>query len=185
MSVALSSRLRAPLALALLASSPLARAAAPAGHEPLAQCRAIADAAERLACFDRLASSAATSENAPAGPGAAVPVTVPAPLPAPAAAVPAQLPAAAPVQNFGADVLPPAEVAQPKAILATVVGSIRGVRRGMVLTLDNGQQWRVVDDHEYDVELDAAKVRLDRNLIGTYWLELLDAGYRFKVRRIK
>ena len=97
----------------------------------------------------------------------------------------AATPGPAPVQNFGADVLPPADVPQPKSITAVVVGSIRGIRRGMVLTLDNGQQWRVVDDREYDVDGDAVKVRLDRNSIGTYWLELLDAGFRFKVRRVK
>lgn len=155
--------------LALLLSPSLEARAATPDRDALLQCRQIADPTARLACFDRLVALPAADGAQPVVPPVATASSL----------------AAAPVQNFGADVLPPADVPQPKSISATVVGSIRGIRRGMILTLDNGQQWRVVDDREYDVEGDAVKVRLDRNAIGTYWLELLDAGYRFKVRRIK
>lgn len=159
--------------LALLLSANGEARAETLGRDALMQCRQIVDPTARLACFDRLADLPVADAVPPAGPA-------PKSASAPAAAA-----SAAPVQNFGSDVLPPADVPQPKSISATVVGSIRGIRRGMILTLDNGQQWRVVDDREYDVDGDAVKVRLDRNAIGTYWLELLDAGYRFKVRRIK
>ncbi|MBA4286637.1 MAG: hypothetical protein C0434_14010 [Xanthomonadaceae bacterium] len=74
---------------------------------------------------------------------------------------------------------------EPKAITAKLIGAVDGIRRGQVFPLNNGQTWIVVDDREFEYFGSNPAVQLERNLIGSYWMRILDGGPRFKVRRIQ
>jgi hypothetical protein len=180
------SRSAAVVMLGLLGSVQVANAAT---ASPIDQCRAISDDSARLRCFDQMdraepspaapapaAIPAAPATSAPAAPSAAPSIA------APAAAATVVPPAAA---DFGARALPKAAPEEPRELSARLIGKLDGVFRGLNLPLDNGQTWVVIDDRDFEYVGSNAKVTLDRNLIGTYWMKIVDGGPRFKVRRVK
>ena len=148
------------LSLALTLSCTASWAAdAPALPAKVAACGSIADAQQRVACYDReiaALSKAPTAATpvAPAAPPAARSVTPPAPPSPPAAAaapVPAPAPAAKPaaplasVLSFGQELISKKDRPDPKApdqLLHAQVKDAREVRTGEYrITLDNGQVW--------------------------------------------
>lgn len=152
----------------------------------LAACRALADDAKRLACYDAL------SPPASGLPGAA---STPAVSPSPAAVAPA-VPAgggvlvqgvapAAPVASFGAETVTRVEDAAHSHMTAHVVGDIDGLKRGAVLHLDNGQVWQSVDDREYSYEGTNPEVTIQHNALGSYWMRLKDGSFNLRVSRIE
>jgi hypothetical protein len=173
--------------------------------EPIANvlaCRAIADSAARLACFDRetaaLASSpptaTASAADTPPAPSstartAAAPATVTA-APAPGAATPAAPPLDA-QQSFGlsgsaiaaneeAAGARPAKVAK---IEARIVGlSLTGNGR-TVFTFDNSQMWRQIESDGDMLARLGDSATISRGLLGSYWLQL-KSGRGCKVTRI-
>lgn len=159
---------------------------------PIDQCRAISDDSARLRCFDQMdraapspaAPAPAAIPAAPAAPATSAPAAPSAPpsVAAPAAAATVVPPAAA---DFGARALPKAAPEEPRGLSARLIGKLDGVFRGLNLPLDNGQTWVVIDDRDFEYVGSNAKVTLDRNLIGTYWMKIVDGGPRFKVRRVK
>lgn len=137
----------------------------------LSACRAIADDAERLACYDRL------SELVSPLPTASTPI--------PAAAAVAATPTIRRDEAFGAEAVRKPKSEEQTILSASVVGRVDGVRRDQVFRLDNGQRWRVLDDREFDYVAEQPSARIERNVIGTYWMKLGDQGPRFKVRRLQ
>ena len=124
------------------------------------QCRSLADAASRLACYDAM----------PVG------------LVRPALAAPA----AAPAADFGRETIKPKAQAQPAAIESTIVGEFSGWRPNMRITLANGQVWRIVDDSAIDLPRSGnQKVRIERNLFGTLFLTIDGSNQSAKVRRVE
>lgn len=166
----------------LCAFACLQAAGAATPEQMLQACRAISDAAARLRCYDDVADFPRGEPSAPPSNGSASQTA--SERVAPPAVTSSAVPEAV-NGSFGAESLPPPRPAEPKALVAHVAGKIDGVRRGMTVQLDNGQTWRVVDDREYDYIGDAPEVRLDRNFVGTYWMEIAGEGLRFKVRRVK
>jgi len=144
----------------------------------VAACKGIADKNARLSCFDELLPN-----PAPATPANNVDERAVAIQPKTPAAIIQQPLVGAPA--FGAESVPKEIVDQPKSLKAKVLGSIRGIRKGLLIQLDNGQQWRSVDDRDYDYEADSPGVTIDRNLIGTYWMAFPNSGIRIRARRIK
>lgn len=184
------SRSAAVVILALLCGAQQFANAATAS--PIDQCRAISDDSARLRCFDQMdraapspaAPAPAAIPAAPAAPATSAPAAQSAPpsVAAPAAAATVVPPAAA---DFGARALPKAAPEEPRELSARLIGKLDGIFRGLNLPLDNGQTWVVIDDRDFEYVGSNAKVTLDRNLIGTYWMKIVDGGPRFKVRRVK
>jgi hypothetical protein len=196
-------RARTVLLLALLGS-----ASCPAAEPlaPLLACRAVADSAARLACFDREAAHLAGSP-APAIGGGAPTAAAPAPsvaATAPAAAPPTSsatasggTPAAAATapsnskENFG---LSPATLnqkeiaagtrpAELKSIDAHIVSvSASGIGR-VTFTLDNGQVWRQLSAEGDLLSKPGDSVTVSRGLFGSFWLQNKN-GRGCKVSRI-
>ncbi len=165
--------------VALLMLSILAHVPASAGvAESVAACKTIPDDAERLKCFDAIGTAARPA-------AADAPAAAAGPAPRLAAVINTPAPPPAPDENFGATALPKAPIEQPRVITATVVGTIDGISQGKVFVLDNGQRWKVTDDRSYDYVGTNSPVKLDRNLIGSFWMRFTDGGPRFKVRRIQ
>lgn len=148
----------------------LALAAAPlwahAADADLASCRAIADAAKRLACYDALA------------------------VPAPSAAPPAapQAPAAAQrqqqhQQQFGLEQRTPPD--RPDAIESHIPGRFEGWKPHARIRLANGQVWEVVDGSSGAFWLTDPKVRVRRGMLGAFFLEIEGSNSSPKVRRVQ
>jgi hypothetical protein len=124
-----------------------AAGAAVADDSALLACRALTDAAPRLACYDKI-------------------------------------PAVAPAQTFGLEQKKPDEA--PQSIASTIVGNFSGWGPSTVITLANGQVWKVVDGSQADLpSVSNPPVRIVRNLFGTMFLEIDGTNASPKVRRIR
>jgi hypothetical protein len=139
--------------------------AAVADDGAVLKCRALPDAASRLACYDAMPL------------GQARPATPPA-LAAPA-------PGTAAVSDFGRETMTKKPEALPSAIDSTVVGDFDGWRPNARIRLANGQVWRVVDDSSAVLPRRAnTRVRIERNLFGTLFLTVEGTNQSAKVRRV-
>lgn len=146
-----------------------------AADADLLRCRAIADVASRVACYDAIPVA-----TAPLAAGAAAPAT-----PATAqAATPA--PAAAPAANFGLSATQMRKADEPTFIESTLLGRIDGWSASTQFRLANGQIWRVADDSVGSVtEIENPKVKISRNGIGTMFLEIEGSTQAPRVRRVQ
>jgi hypothetical protein len=134
------------------------------------QCRSIAGVAARVACYD------------------AIPVGAAAPLAAPVAAAAAPTPQQR-EQAFGmATVKAPKSVTpeQDNAISSTIAGRFDGWSGNELVRLANGQVWRIVDGSSAVLSpMTDAKVKVERNVIGTYFLKIEGTNNSPKVRRVQ
>jgi hypothetical protein len=174
---------------------------------PLLACRALADSAERLACFDRetahlagaapaVAAAAPPGPSAPKMPPASPTVSAPAPASAPAAASGASQAAvaAAPAsskENFGLsstavsqkEVAAGTRPAELKSIDAHVV-AVSSTGSGLAtFTLDNGQVWRQLSAEGDLLSRPGDRVTVSLGLFHSYWLQNKN-GRGCKVTRI-
>jgi hypothetical protein len=168
--------------------------------EPLAgilACRALTDAAARLACFDRetaaLASGSAaalSAAQATAAPATPAPATVTQATAAPAAAPAHPAPVLDPQQSFGLSgsaiaANEEASGARPPKVskLESRVVALALTGNGRTLfTLENTQVWRQLES-EGDMLAKLGDVAtISRGLLGSYWLQLKN-GRGCKVTR--
>jgi len=160
----------------LLLALPLlgAAGAALADDAAILNCRAMADTAARLACYDAIPVGTRAAATTAAGAVAAAPV----------AAVPAAAPALPPEQAFGLEQTKRPEA--PKSIDSTIPGRFAGWGPSSMFTLANGQVWKVVDGSSADLQpVQDPKVRIVRNLFGTMFLEIDGTNNSPKVRRVR
>ena len=157
------------LALLLLAAFP-----ALADDAGLLRCRAIADPASRLACYDMLVVPGAPSKAAPAASRFGLPAA-----PAPAA------PAAAPTPDkFGMEFRTPETMLD--AIDSTIPGRFEGWEPKETIRLANGQVWQVADGSSgYVRAMQDAKVRVRRGALGAFYLEIEGTNRSPRVRRLQ
>ena len=160
-------RLAVPMAVALLAA---AGNAAAADDAALQRCRAMGEAAARLACYDAIPLGAAPAPRA-----------APAPSGAPAAAAPAAQPSL--LSRFGFE-----NRAQPEE-LASVESHIPGRFEGwapmQVIKLANGQAWQVVDGTSRTAWVENPKVVVRRGAMGAFYLEIDRVNPSPRVRRVQ
>ena len=156
---------RIHVAAALVALAATATTQAADRLAPLLACRALADEATRLACFDR--------ESARLG------------GPAVAAAL-------SPEQKFGlgAATVATQEAArgQPRADLDALEAKLAALNAGadgrLVFALDNGQVWRqLVPGPDLLLKV-GDPVKIERGALGSFWL-VAPAGRRCKVTRVR
>ena len=159
-----------PIALVLaplfLSLAPAAAFAGPA-DDAILGCRAQADTAARLACYDAIQVHA----------GAATPAAPAAPL--------ATAPARSAEQDFGMEAVRQKEE-QPKSIVSTVAGDFDGWGPGSQIRLANGQVWRIIDGSEAVLpRMKNPKVSIERNVFGTLFLKIEGSNNSAKVRRVQ
>jgi len=73
------------------------------------------------------------------------------------------------------------------AVETTLVGSFHGYEPGQILTLSNGQQWRVIDGRYWSPAKEADKPRkviIEAGALGSFFLNIEDGG-RPKVKIVK
>lgn len=184
------------LPMALLSTLPallLWPAPSQAQDTGLRQCRAVADAAARLACYDALPLTAPASV-APPAPSAPPAAARPAPVPAAdaatrQAAAAGVAPSAPPTAADGAaleaqfGLLSPAE--KVKEIVTRFEGLFEGWRSGERITLANGQVWQVVDGSSAVYNLRNPKITIRRGSLGQFVLDVEGAAKMATVRRIQ
>lgn len=156
-----------PVALLLA----LASQAAWADPDALRRCRALADHAARLACYDAIAIA---TPAAAAAPGAA-PAAAASSLAAPAAA--GSLSAA----RFGL----PEEPSPVDRIESRIEGRFEGWGPRERIRLANGQVWQVTDDSRAAYWLDSPRVVVRRGALGSFLLEIEGVRALVRVRRIE
>ena len=136
------------------------------------QCRAIAEVPARVACYD------------------AIPVGAAAPLAAPVAATAAAVPTPQQrEQAFGMATVKAPKSATPEqdnSISSTIAGRFDGWSGNELVRLSNGQVWRIVDGSSAVLSpMTDAKVKVERNVIGTYFLKIEGTNNSPKVRRVQ
>ena len=156
-----------PLFLLFLSGAALADDAA------VLKCRALADSAARLACYDGIQLGATSA----------------APVAVAAAAAPGAVAVAAPParkdDNFGIEARKVREQ-ETKSVTSTVVGDFQGWGPGSQIRLSNGQVWRVIDGSEAVLPRTSnQKVTIERNLFGTLFLKAEGSNSSAKVRRVQ
>ena len=158
------------LGLAGCLLAPLAQAQAQ--DAGLLRCRALGDAAARLACYDALPLGATAAGGAR--------------TPAPAGVAPAAAAAAAatPQGSFG---LP--QTAQPggelKFIDSQVNGRFEGWNPEQLIELANGQVWRIADGSRAFFEVTNPKVRIERGSFSAFYMVITGTNQAPRVRRVK
>ncbi len=160
---------QAAAAAALAAAlHPLAALAQPVDGDGLRRCRALADPAGRLACYDALPLPGAAGVAPAAGVRAA-----------PAAAAPTP----SPQGGFGLDDRrSPSEL---QAIDTQFNGLFQGWSPNERIRLANGQVWQVVDGSSAGLYLQSPKVRVRRGALGAYFMEFENSNRSPRVRRVE
>lgn len=145
------------LALALL--SLRAGSAAAADEGAWRQCRAMLDAALRLACYDRLPIGAAAAQ----------------------VGADAQMPAAGSSSTFGMA----RSISEPDRVQSRIEGLFSGWSPGTDFKLANGQVWRIDDGTEGIYNLNSPLVSVKRGALGTFRMEIDGAGKAPRVKRVQ
>lgn len=140
----------------------LATGFAVAQDSALQRCRALAEATQRLACYDAIPLPAAGTA---------------------AAASPAAAPRQTP-QQFGLEAQQAAKT-QLDAIETTISGRFYGWGPGERIALANGQVWQVSDDSRGVLDVLNPKVRVRRGALGAFFLEFEGSNRSPKVRRVQ
>jgi hypothetical protein len=150
----------------LFACGFLSAGAAVADDAAMLKCRALSDTARRLACYDAI----------PVGGVAAS--AVPAAAPAPAAST---------EQGFGLrPVVKKQKDVEPESIRSTVLGRFDGWAPGAIITLANGQAWKVTDDTDAVLPImQNPPVQITRGLLGAYFLQVEGHTNSARVARVK
>ena len=158
------------------------------------KCGGIEDSRERIACYDRIAHSAAgaaeeaqrpppeAQDETPA-PEETAPPTLAEPSPRSATAAPLTAPDA--IDDFGAEKLRHSGGELRDRVVAEIA-AVRKLSRGnFQLALDNGQTWREIEYDKYTRYAVGDTVEIRRGRLGTYDLVSRQTGHRSKVRRIE
>jgi hypothetical protein len=145
----------------------------------LLRCRAIADVAGRVACYDAIPVAAVPARSAA--------LAAPAAAATPAAAAPVAISAAEDAErNFGLTATQLRKPDTPTFIQTTLIGRIDGWGPNTTFRLANGQSWRVNDDSSGNVnEIENPKIKITRNLLGTMFLEIEGSTQAPRVRRVQ
>lgn len=111
--------------------------------------------------------------------------------PAPAATPEARAPRPAEPKSEGGPltkarvVLAPGTQVDYAAVESRLVGEFRGWEHRTVLTLENGQRWRVISDEGYSTPaLPSPAVKITPGMLGTFWMTIEGVKVRAKVAPI-
>ena len=174
---------RTPVAAALLALSGTAWA----DEAALRRCRAIAEPAARLACYDAIAlpKPGQAAPAAPVTPSSSPQARQPAPTapsPAPTAAAPGPQ-----AERFGLEekAARAAESQRLDRIESHIPGRFDGWRPNSRIRLANGQVWQVVDDSSVPMQKDDPKVVVRRGVFSNFFMDIEGDNRSPRVRRVQ
>jgi hypothetical protein len=159
-------------------------AAAQVDSQRMQTCRAVTDAAARLACYDAIPVPAAATPGAAgvAGtPAASRPATASTPATPAAATLPTTPPA---VAAFG---LPAAKApdAALNAFDSRIPGAFTGWEPRTRFRLANGQLWEVADGSSAYYRLNNPSVTVSRGTLGSFFMRIEGVSQVPRVRRVE
>lgn len=162
--------------LLLLACALGLQAAAAADDDALRRCRALGEAAARLACYDALPLAALPAAIAAIGapPAVAALGQRAAPPAAPATA------AKSGEESFGFE-----GRSATQEVSSSIPGIFEGWDRRTRFRLANGQVWQVIDDSSAAYYLRDPKVVVRRAALGSFMMEIEGARQAPRVRRVE
>ncbi len=139
------------------------------------QCAKIIDNMERLTCYDQLFKVDKPADNRPE--------TLPAKTPNSEAATvsqsaPPKDPAMFGLEHTMAD-------KTPEQIKATLSGSYKLWKKGMSVTLSNGQEWKVISNRKLYHAIDNPEVTIEKGAFGAFYMAIEGVNRRLKVKRLK
>ena len=148
-----------------------AGATAAANDAALQRCRAMGEAAARLACYDAIPLGTAPGARASPGPAGA--------------GTPAAAPAAQPslLSRFGFE-----QRAQPDelpSVESHIPGRFQGWGPLQVIKLANGQAWQIADGSSRTAWIENPKVVVRRGAMGAFYLEIDRINPSPRVRRVE
>jgi hypothetical protein len=73
----------------------------------------------------------------------------------------------------------------PTEIVTNIVGPFRGWKSGQVLTLENGQEWKVISRTSGYVKLESPQIKIIEGVWGSFDIKVEGFNVQGKVRRIK
>jgi hypothetical protein len=153
--------------VAVLAGTP-ALAAASAAERALQACRAKADSAQRLACYDAIVLTPAAAPNAPAGASTATAAT-------------ATTAGSAEAAEFGL----PARAETVTRIESQIDGLVEGWGPRTQFKFANGQVWEVEDGSSATLYLRSPKVTVRRGFAGAFYLVFEGSNRSPRVHRVR
>jgi hypothetical protein len=142
---------------------------------PLQRCRAIADSAARLVCYDAVPIANAVANavaNSVANAGATTVSTT----------TLRAAPVAATEAGFG---LEQKRDDQLKMIVSRIVGPVEGWGPRTKFRLENGQVWQVSDDSNAVYNLKSPTVKIERAILGGFEMEIEGAKRAPRVKRVE
>lgn len=151
------------LALLLFGVQASAAPAASSLEGAIRACAGQSNAVERLACFD------AAAKALPSVTGASAPLPV---APAPAVVATA---------NFGLKAVAAERVS---AVQSRIVGPFDGWKEGTVITLENGQRWRVAEPSTRYLPVRDPQAIVREGMLGSFLLEVVGSNVQVRVRRV-
>jgi hypothetical protein len=145
-----------------------------ANDAAILRCRALAEAAPRLACYDAM-EVALKSEVVPKKE-----VGVQKPVPAITAAPAAKTE----VEKFGL-VDKAAKKDELDVIESSISGSFEGWEATTLFRLTNGQVWRVADDSARPHYVENPKIKITRGAFGAFYMEIQGTKIAPRVKRVQ
>jgi hypothetical protein len=136
----------------------------------LARCRAIADNAARLACYDALPLTGPETKAAPSG--------------APQAQLSQGAPLVIPADQFGFEERIIEKSGVPE-IESRVQGKFEGWSPHSMIRLVNGQVWQVSDVDSRFYDLDSPEVTIARGALGAFYFNVKGDNRTVRVRRVQ
>lgn len=137
---------------------------------PWLRCRALTEAAARLACYDAVRPAGATATGPVTSPSASAAATTP-----PSVAASAEA-------RFGAEQRPGDELIEIRSVLP---GRFEGWGPRQTFRLANGQTWQSSDSSRGYYVLESPQVRIRRGALGSFLLEIEGVNQVIRVRRIQ
>ena len=191
--------IRASLASLIVIALPImavsAQSADKTDLDAIAACSRIADAAERLACFDaavagaddRVGPSPTPDSVAPQIASAPAPEPAPAPSPSPAAVDTAPDWAKAPAPEVRSESVAAREARTPNEFGILIVKVTRTGAGKLRFYTDNGQVWeQLFDNEDWDLpDTLPAEAKIKRRMIGKPVIQFPHRNRTYKVRRLQ
>lgn len=154
----------------------------------LQSCQQISDEEQRLSCFDQIVTQLeTTSQDKPATTLISPPEQRATSVPPTVQATAAPQQAAAPVtqdltEKFGLKKPNPEEQIQEITSVVSALGM--DLRKKLLITLENGQQWRQIDQEYLNIK-PGDRCVVKRGAIGSFLLGIEGAKKKIRVRRVE
>lgn len=156
----------------------------------LERCRSLAEASERLKCYDMITlparavgGPAAAERTAAVSAGASTPGAQAPAAPGRPAAAQVNVPVAASTARFGLEHELPAGAADE--LRSSIPGPFSGWEPKTRWKLANGQVWQVADGSRAYYRLASPNVRITRGALGSFFMEIDGVSHAVPVRRLE